>query len=294
MTRAEEALFIGGSLNKTEAKKGVPHEDSWYARLAPLFEEAPIPDPVWITRQEWGERAEPLVPDDAAQAQAAADIVLPHWATTAIGEEPRPPRPLAPSAAGEEAGAAPPQDPAAGRHAARRGSLIHALLERLPEVPAEGRSAAAQGWLARQAADLPVAMRAEMLAAALAVLDHPGFSPIFSAQALAEVPLAATVGGVVVAGTADRLLIEPARITVVDFKTTRRPPAAFADIPVATFRQMAAYVAALEAIYPGREVRAGVLYTHTPALFDLPPAILGLHKNALQTPQQSLPLPDIE
>jgi len=37
-----------------------------------------------------------------------------------------------------------------------------------------------------------------------------------------------------------------------------------------------------------------VLYTHTPALFDLPSTILGLHKNALQAPQQSLPLPDIE
>ncbi len=294
MTRAEEALFIGGSLNKTEAKKGVPHEDSWYARLKPLFEDAPIEDPIWGTRQEWGERAEPLVPDDAAQAQTADNISLPLWATTPVGEEPRPPRPLAPSAAGEEAGAAPPQDPEAGRHAARRGSLIHALLERLPDVPAEARAAAAQGWLARQAADLPEAMRAEMLAAAIAVLDHPGFAPIFSSQALAEVPLAATVDGVVVAGTADRLLIEPARITVVDFKTTRRPPASVADIPVATLRQMAAYVAALEAIYPGREVRAGVLYTHTPALFDLPPETLGLHKNALQAPQQSLPLPDIE
>ncbi|MBA4082724.1 MAG: double-strand break repair helicase AddA, partial [Erythrobacter sp.] len=294
MTRAEEALFIGGSLNKKEAKNGVPHEDSWYARLAPLFEEAPIDDPIWLTRREWGERAEPLVPDDAAQAQTPDDIALPHWATTPVGEEPRPPRPLAPSAAGEEAGAAPPQDPEAGCHAARRGSLIHALLERLPDVPAEARTAAAQGWLARQAADLPEAMRAEMLAAAIAVLDHPDFAPIFSPAALAEVPLAATVDGVVVAGTADRLLIEPARITVVDFKTTRRPPASVADIPVATLRQMAAYVAALEAIYPGREVRAAVLYTHTPALFDLPSTILGLHKNALQAPQQSLPLPDIE
>lgn len=294
MTRAEEALFIGGSLNKKEAKNGVPHEDSWYARLAPLFEDAPIDDPIWLTRREWGERAEPLVPDDAAQAQTPDDIALPRWATTPVGEEPRPPRPLAPSAVGEEAGAAPPQDPEAGHHAARRGSLIHALLERLPDVPAEARAAAAQGWLARQAADLPEAMRAEMLAAAIAVLEHPGFAPIFSPAALAEVPLAATVDGVVVAGTADRLLIEPARITVVDFKTTRRPPASAAEIPVATLRQMAAYVAALEAIYPGREVRAGVLYTHTPALFDLPPETLGLHKNALQAPQQSLPLPDIE
>ncbi|WP_230959472.1 double-strand break repair helicase AddA [Erythrobacter donghaensis] len=294
MTRAEEALFIGGSLGKREAKAGTPHPDSWYARLAPLFEEAPIDDPVWGTRREWGERAEPLVSDDAARAQAAAEVTLPRWVTTAIGEEPRPPRPLAPSAAGEEGGVAPPLDPEAARHAARRGSLIHALLERLPDVPPETRSVAARSWLARQAADLPQAMHDEMLEAALAVLDHPDFAPIFSPQALAEVPLAATVDGVVVAGTADRLLIEPARITVVDFKTTRRPPATIADIPLATLRQMAAYVAALEAIYPGREVRAGVLYTHAPVLFDLPPATLGLHKNALQAPQHSLPLPDIE
>jgi ATP-dependent helicase/nuclease subunit A len=293
MTRAEEALFIGGSLDKREARAGAPHADSWYARLAPLFEHAPVEDPIWHTRREWGERAAPLVPDDAAP-QVPAEVSLPRWATTPVGEEPRPPRPLAPSAAGEEAGAAPPLDPAATRHAARRGSLIHALLERLPDVPPEARTAAAQTWLARQAGDLPEPLRAEMLAAAFAVLDHPGFAPIFSPQALAEVPLAATVDGVVVAGTADRLLIESARITVVDFKTTRRPPATAEAIPAATLRQMAAYVAALEAIYPGREVRAGVLYTHTPALFDLPPDTLGLHKNALLPAQQTLPLPDIE
>jgi len=99
---------------------------------------------------------------------------------------------------------------------------------------------------------------------------------------------------VVVAGTVDRLLIEQTRITVVDFKTTRRPPSSAAAIPVATLRQMAAYVAALEVIYPGREVRAGVLYTHAPILFDLPAATLAAHKNALQTTQQSLLPLDIE
>ncbi|WP_301749689.1 double-strand break repair helicase AddA [uncultured Erythrobacter sp.] len=293
LTRAEEALFIGGSLNKNEAKKGVPHDDSWYARLAPLFEGEEITDPVWHWRKEWGERAEPLVPEDAT-TDAAAPPALPRWITTPIGPEPRPPRPLAPSSAGEDGGAAPPLPPEAARHSARRGSLIHTLLERLPDVAADDREAAARGWLERQASDLDAALRDEMLAAALAVLDHPQFAAIFSAQALAEVPLAATVEGVVVAGTADRLLIEEARITVVDFKTTRRPPVSAAAIPVATLRQMAAYVAALEVIYPGREVRAGVLYTHAPVLFDLPPAMLAAHKNALQTAQQSLLPLDIE
>lgn len=294
MTRAEEALFIGGSLNKNEAKKGEPHADSWYARLTPLFEGEELHDPIWDWRKEWGERAEPLVPDDDAREGEAAPFVLPLWATTPVGAEPRPPRPLAPSSAGEDKGGEPPLPPEAARYAARRGSLIHALLERLPDVPLAERKSAAGRWLERQASDLASEFRDEMLAAALAVIDHPGFAAIFSAHALAEVPLAATVEGVVIAGTADRLLIEESRITVVDFKTTRRPPALPAEIPVATLRQMAAYVAAIEAIYPGRDVRAGVLYTHAPVLFELASETFGHHKKALQTAQQSLLLPDIE
>jgi ATP-dependent helicase/nuclease subunit A len=293
LTRAEEALFIGGSLNKKEVKKGLPHEDSWYARLAPLFDGDAIDDPVWPWRKEWGERADPLVPDDTVAAEAAP-LELPRWATTPIGPEPRPPRPLAPSAAGEDSGAEPPLPPGAARHAARRGSLIHTLLERLPDVPPAERAVAARRWLERQAGDLAPELRDDMLASALSVIEHPDFAAIFSGDALAEVPLAATVEGVVVAGTADRLLIEEHRITVVDFKTTRRPPASADDVPMATLRQMAAYVAALEVIYPGREVRAGLLYTHAPVLFELTPQVLGLHKNALQAPQQSLLPPDIE
>ncbi|MDP4605277.1 MAG: double-strand break repair helicase AddA, partial [Erythrobacter sp.] len=201
LTRAEEALFIGGSLNKNEAKKGVPHDDSWYARLAPLFDGDELDDPVWVWRKEWGQRAEPLVADDSAGAGDAAPPELPRWMVTPIGPEPRPPRPLAPSNAGEDTGAAPPLPPEAARDAARRGSLIHKLLERLPDVPPPERASAAQGWLERQAGDLTDAARTEMLGAALGVLDHPDFAAIFSLQALAEVPLAATIGGVVVAGT---------------------------------------------------------------------------------------------
>lgn len=294
LTRAEEALFIGGSLNKTEAKKREPHEDSWYARLSPLFEGEELADPLWGWRKEWGMRAAPLSGEGEGAVEAAAPPALPLWAITPIGPEPRPPRPLAPSSAGEDTGAAPPLPAEALRDAARRGSLIHALLERLPEVPAEARADAARRWLARQAGDWGEAAREELLAAALGVIDHPDFAAIFSEKALAEVPLAATVDGVVVAGTADRLLIEDTRVTVVDFKTTRRPPASAEAIPLTTLRQMAAYVAALEAIYPGREVRAGVLYTHAPALFDLPPETLAAHKQALQSAQQSFALPDIE
>ena len=292
MTRAEEALFIGGSLGKSRRDKG-PHDDSWYAKLAPLFAGEMLADPLWGARQEWGTRAPPLVQAEGGIA-GGEDEPLPEWATRPIGPEPRPPRPLAPSAAGEDASADPPLAPDVARQAARRGSLIHKLLERLPELPDSERAAAAQGWLARQAGDLAEDMRAEMLESALAVLAHPEFAAIFGGEALAEVPLAATVGGIVVAGTADRLLVRADEVLVVDFKTTRRPPASAAAIPLATQRQMAAYVAALEAIYPGRAVRAGVLYTHAPQLFLLPPDMIAAHKQGLDNPQQSYLPPELE
>ena len=92
--------------------------------------------------------------------------------------------------------------------------------------------------------------------------------------------MAATVGGQVIAGTIDRLLITEEAITIVDFKTARRPPSTVEAIPDSILKQMAAYAVALEAIYPGRTIRAGVLYTQTPQLFELSQNLIGLHKNA--------------
>ena len=129
---------------------------------------------------------------------------------------------------------------------------------------------------------------AEILSQELAVLASPDWAELFSTKALAEVPLAATVDGQVIAGTADRLLVEPDRVLVADFKTARRPPASLAEVPVSTLRQMAAYVAALGAIYPGRRIEAAVLYTQTPLLIALPPELLEAHKPGLMASQESL------
>jgi ATP-dependent helicase/nuclease subunit A len=56
-------------------------------------------------------------------------------------------------------------------------------------------------------------------------------------------------------------------------------------MPVAPLRQMAAYAAALEAIYPGRQVEAAVLYTQTPQLIAVPATILAKHKPGLAAAQ---------
>jgi ATP-dependent helicase/nuclease subunit A len=289
MTRAEEALYIGGALGKRERE---PAEDSWYARLAQLMPGDELDDPIWGMRKEWGALRPPIAASSRHGAEDRASV--PSWALTPIGPEPRPPRPLAPSAAGSEQGSDPPLPPEMIRMAARRGVLVHRLLERLPDVQPDAREDAARIWLERQASDLEPAERDDLAASAIRVLDHPGFAHVFAPGALAEVPLAATVDGQVIAGTADRLLVEPARVTVVDFKTARRPPASLAEVPEATLRQMAAYAAALAAIYPRREVRAALLYTHAPRLIELPFAMLEERKALLSGKSESFPVAPVE
>ncbi|MFA7586668.1 MAG: double-strand break repair helicase AddA, partial [Novosphingobium sp.] len=285
MTRAEEALFITGSLGSREK---APSEDSWYARLEALVPPGrKLDDPLWGYRLEHGDLGE--LPAAAAPAVSPGAVeVLPDWVTLPAGAEPRPARPLAPSSLGEELSADPPFPPGAGAQAARRGTLIHRLLERLPELPSADRAEAAARWLARNARDLDEDSLREIAQSALSVLADPAWADLFGPASLAEVPVAALVGERVVAGTIDRLQIIGTTIRIVDFKTARRPPERAEDVPRAIVRQMAAYAAALEVTYPGRQVEAALLYTQAPRLIVLPDARIAAEKAALATRQESL------
>ena len=294
MTRAEEALFIGGALGKRETE---PAPQSWYARLSELFgAEDWRHDPIWEGRQEHGATAvAPVWP--AQTVELGLDGALPGRLGRAVPEEPRPARPLVPSALGEDATSDPPLmagAPGAGPAGlARRGTLIHRLLERLPALAVEPRTIredAARRWLARQAADLPEVARAEIADAALKVIGDARWAELFAPDALAEVPVAALVGSEVVSGAIDRLVIGESRIRLVDFKTARRPPQRLEEVPTGVLRQMAAYAAALEVAYPGRTVEAAVLYTQGPALIEIPGETLDFYQRALGLAQHSLGL----
>mgnify|MGYP000571963140 CR=1 FL=1 len=103
----------------------------------------------------------------------------------------------------------------------------------------------------------------------LTVLEHREFAPIFGAGSRAEVPVSACIDGRVIAGQIDRLIVTDEAVWIVDYKTGRQVPERAADTPPAYLRQMAAYRAVLERIYPGRAVRCALLWTDAPALMPL-------------------------
>ena len=90
--------------------------------------------------------------------------------------------------------------------------------------------------------------------------------------------MVAVLGDRAISGQIDRIVVLPDRVLIVDYKTLRPPPAGADDVPAAYLHQLAAYRAAVAAIYPGRPVEAAILWTDGPILMPIPAALLDLSR----------------
>jgi ATP-dependent helicase/nuclease subunit A len=183
--------------------------------------------------------------------------------------------PLSPSRAFEDdptAAASPLLAASSDRY--RRGRLIHRLLQSLPGRPAAERAEALARYLALPSLGLAQPEQAALAAEVEAVLALPELGPLFGPDSRAEVPLAGVVGDQAIFGQVDRLAVTAREVLLIDYKTNRTPPATSAEIPAAYLRQMAAYRALLQAIYPTRAVRCALLWTEGPRLMALDDAAL--------------------
>jgi ATP-dependent helicase/nuclease subunit A len=227
---------------------------------------APVEVEGWGAALVWEGEGAPA-PRAKAGKSAIQPIAVPDCLRQSAPIEARPPRPLAPSQIVEDRDAAPPPSPEM-REAARRGTLLHALFERLPGVAEADRKMLATKWLERAGLDGSAVQ--EIADAACSLIADPTYAELFGPGSLAEAPIAATLpDGLVIAGTVDRLCIGDELVRVIDFKTGRSVPSGIADIPSSHRVQMVAYADALRVIFPGRKVEASLLYTSGPRLITL-------------------------
>jgi ATP-dependent helicase/nuclease subunit A len=168
-------------------------------------------------------------------------------------------------------------DPDNRDRALRRGTLLHRLMQSLPDVPPGQRTAAAKAYLTRQK-DITDVDRGELATHALRILEDERFKPLFAPGSRAEISIAGElvldVETVAVAGQVDRLAVTESDVLIADYKTNHPPPTRIADVPPAYMRQLALYRALLQKIYPGKTVRAALIWTETPDLMELPLHVL--------------------
>ena len=158
--------------------------------------------------------------------------------------------------------------------ALQRGTLVHRLLQSLPDLPADRRREAMQKFLARNAPAWDDAERASLGEKILALIENPRFGAVFAEGSRAEVAIVGRLDlpgrrEALVSGQIDRLVVTENEVLIVDFKTNHAPPKSAAEAPSAYVRQLALYRAVLRKLYPQRSVRAALLWTEGTDLMEI-------------------------
>ena len=167
--------------------------------------------------------------------------------------------------------------PAAGLDPLRRGKLVHALLHALVPIPPFERMVRARRFLA-DAADVTAEDCDKLAAEAIAVLDHADCAMLFRENSRGEVPIFARreieSGPIEIAGRIDRLAETEDAVHIADFKTDRKLPMPDDERLGGYVGQLALYREALKPLYPGRAVRAHLVWTVNPTIQEIPAAAL--------------------
>lgn len=268
LTRARDKLVVAPFSSDKQ-----PPEHAWCRMVRVGFEQAgdalvPCEAPYGPV-ERWSEEG---AADGAARGPGPSrPLGVPEWLLQPVPPETEPAPPLRPSTALGAADRAPGARREVGlarAEARRRGTLVHELIERLGALDASARRDAAARFAALHAAALADADRERIVTDALAVVSHPALAGLFGPGSRAEAAIAGRIGPPGqernVSGQIDRLLVGPQEILFADFKTGEPP--SDGPAPDSYLAQLALYRALLGEIYPGRPVRAFLVWTAGPRI----------------------------
>lgn len=271
MTRAKCWLIVCGA---GDAGEGT---ESWHSLVAEAIEKAGAVDIVVQgkagLRHESGSWPDPVPPGRDGTPEVSA---LPAWVHERSPTPPRAEAALSPSALGG-AKALPGEGALDEAAAKRRGTRLHRLLEHLPAWPESDWPEIATAILADDQVPADPAESETILAEARGVLAAPEMARLLVPEALVEVEIAARVpalGGRLVHGTIDRLIVTGETVLAIDYKSNVIVPDRPEDVPVGILRQMGAYAAMLAEVYPRKHIETAILWTRTGRLMPLPPEIV--------------------
>jgi ATP-dependent helicase/nuclease subunit A len=279
MTRAADRLIVGGCL-PGNMKSVRPL--SWYDLITKGLAGSALQLQEIETamgRVKRYTRAEETAPSAAPAAAASppAPLVLPSWLLTPAQPETPAESLLRPSDPADNDGhiVRTAESLAQRARALQRGTLVHRLLQSLPDIAAERRREAALAYLARNADGWTEEERQALADGTLALIADERFAPVFAPGSRAEVSIVGRLerpGGraTLVSGQIDRLVVTDSEVLIVDFKTNHAPPGRPEEAPRGYVRQLALYRAVLGKLYPQRLVRAALLWTETAELMEIP------------------------
>jgi ATP-dependent helicase/nuclease subunit A len=278
MTRAADRLIIGGCM-PGNMKNVRPF--CWYDLITKGLASSGLHEQTIETADgtvKRYSRPEDVTASTGAAAAPATTVpmLLPQWLLTSAPPEGPADNLLRPSdPAGDERYPVRTGESVELRaHALRRGTLVHRLLQSMPDVAMDRRRDAALRYLSRNASGWSERDREALADGVLALIADSRFGEVFAPHSRAEVSIAGRLDRpgrppLLVSGQIDRLVVTPTEVLIVDYKTNRAPPGAAAEAPSAYVRQLALYRAVLQKLYPQLPVRAALLWSETPEWMEI-------------------------
>jgi ATP-dependent helicase/nuclease subunit A len=278
MTRAADRLIIGGCM---PGNMNTVRKSSWYDLIArglanSGLQTEDIETPGGVVKRYSRPEDVAASAGVAAVPAKAGPAELPPWLLTAAPREVAAGSPLRPSDPIEDGGhrARTGESLQLRARALQRGTLVHRLLQSLPDVATDRRHDVALRYLARNADGWTDRDQEALAEGVLALIGDIRFAAVFSPGSRAEVSIVGRLDRpdrppALVSGQIDRLVVTPGEVLIVDYKTNHAPPASAAEAPSGYVRQLALYRAVLGKIYPQRPVRAALLWTETPELMEI-------------------------
>jgi ATP-dependent helicase/nuclease subunit A len=283
MTRAADRLVVAGIMpgNMNSVRKLCWYDLIGRGLQASGLREETIETPDGPIKRYTRPEDEALAAGAAAASAATERRELPDWLRTQVSAQAPGDHFLRPSdAAGNT-----PQKIRSGEsieqrtRALQRGTLVHRLLQSLPDLAAGRRREAAERFLARNATAWSEADRQTLADNVLALIADARFAAVFAEGSRAEVAIVGRLDlpgrpRALISGQIDRLVVTSSEVLIVDFKTNHAPPASATEAPPAYVRQLALYRAVLRKLYPQHAVRAALLWTETTDLMEISPPAL--------------------
>lgn len=276
LTRARDRLIVCGTASKTR-KDGTPSipDGCWYKLVENGLLEHSTATPAEDgdgTIQRFRKSALPKAA--AVKKDSRSEAESPAWLTQPVAPEAIRTSAITPSGASEDDARYAASPSSFDRESALlRGTLVHRLMQSLPDITPEFRTEAARRYLARAGRDVAENVRDEIATQVFAILGHPAFQPLFAQGSRAEVPIVGRFGTWLISGQVDRLVVTDEAVLIADYKTNRPAPRSL-DEALRThrgyMRQLALYRAVLGRIYPGRSILAALIWTDSAALMDIP------------------------
>ena len=152
------------------------------------------------------------------------------------------------------------------------GTIVHLLLEKLPKSNSNDWQNIVPNLLKWAEIYVPEETQTRAYKQAENILKNPSFEFIFAPDVLAEVQFSTiveSVGGIPIVGVIDRLVLSQDSALIIDFKTNQEVPSSIDEVPLGILKQMGAYAASMQKVFPKKNIELGIIWTHSAELMKI-------------------------